>query len=520
MSHPRLLYTARVLLAFCFTSIALGLALYFPPPPPVYAASLTVTSLADNTTNGDGFCTLREAITAANNNANFNECTGTSYGADTITFHPSVSGTIVLSNTLGTLYITDTLTINGPGAPLLTISGNNAVGVMSVGGGGVILNLSNVKIAYGKTNNSDGAAIVNSGALNISNSTFYSNTASGVGSGGGIANVGALTITNSTLISNTGFFGGGVNNNGGTVNITGTTFYTNSASNSGGGIFNSNNGTMTMTNATFSGNSSTNGGGLYNDSTGTMNIANSGITSNNASSGGGIRNYGTLTVTTSTLSGNTGSSNGGGIHNSAGKATISNSTLSRNRQTITNNGGAGIRNDATLIITNTTFYSNTAVNSGGGLLNYGTVTMTQSTLANNSSSIGGGGGGIYSFFGSVTLRSTIIANSPVGGNCLGTTITSLGYNLDSGNTCAFAASGDLTDTNPMLGPIGNLGGPTQIAPLYIGSAAIDHIPNGTNGCGTDITTDQRGVVRPINSTCDIGAVEGAFYPLYLPLILK
>ena len=40
-----------------------------------------------------------------------------------------------------------------------------------------------------------------------------------------------------------------------------------------------------------------------------------------------------------------------------------------------------------------------------------------------------------------------------------------------------------------------------------GSPVIDAIPNGTNGCGTTLTTDQRGAPRPINGKCDIGAVE-------------
>ena len=36
---------------------------------------------------------------------------------------------------------------------------------------------------------------------------------------------------------------------------------------------------------------------------------------------------------------------------------------------------------------------------------------------------------------------------------------------------------------------------------------MNAIPEGTNGCGTDITTDQRGVERPQGSECDIGAFE-------------
>jgi CSLREA domain-containing protein len=65
---------------------------------PAWAANLLVNTVNDADNGGDGACSLREAITAANNNANYHECTGTSYGNDTITF--SVSGTITLGATL------------------------------------------------------------------------------------------------------------------------------------------------------------------------------------------------------------------------------------------------------------------------------------------------------------------------------------------------------------------------------------------------------------------------------------
>ena len=57
--------------------------------------------------------------------------------------------------------------------------------------------------------------------------------------------------------------------------------------------------------------------------------------------------------------------------------------------------------------------------------------------------------------------------------------------------------------------------------LQYGSPAINHIPNGTNGCGTTITTDQRGVVRPKGSGCDIGAYEVIeHFNYYLPLVFR
>src|SRR5262249_39705076 len=87
---------------------------------------VTVTNLNDfvngNTTSianliatpGPDGISLREAVTAANNTA----------GSDAITFQAGLSGTITLIN--GELpTIISTVTITGPGAGVLTISGNN-----------------------------------------------------------------------------------------------------------------------------------------------------------------------------------------------------------------------------------------------------------------------------------------------------------------------------------------------------------------------------------------------------------
>ena len=73
---------------------------------PGFAATDTVTSLADDGSAG----TLRSVVAAA-------------ASGDTIAF--SVSGTITL--TLGELYLSQNLTISGPGASSLAISGNNSV---------------------------------------------------------------------------------------------------------------------------------------------------------------------------------------------------------------------------------------------------------------------------------------------------------------------------------------------------------------------------------------------------------
>jgi CSLREA domain-containing protein len=66
------------------------------PPLRVSAAQATITvdTLSDADDGTDGRCSIREAIIAANTNANYNECSRTGPGTDDVlTF--SISGTIL-----------------------------------------------------------------------------------------------------------------------------------------------------------------------------------------------------------------------------------------------------------------------------------------------------------------------------------------------------------------------------------------------------------------------------------------
>ena len=103
-----------------------------PLPRPVY----TVTSLTDTTgactagSTTDANCTLRAAVTAANAFAG---------GGATIQFAPTLAGTQAAPSTItltnGQLELTQSVTITGPGANLLSISGNAKVRILQVDAG-------------------------------------------------------------------------------------------------------------------------------------------------------------------------------------------------------------------------------------------------------------------------------------------------------------------------------------------------------------------------------------------------
>jgi CSLREA domain-containing protein len=171
--------------------------------------------------------------------------------------------------------------------------------------------------------------------------------------------------------------------------------------------------------------------------------------------------------------------------------------------------GGGIYNGGTLEVTNSTFSGNSAGDSGGAIYNNGgTLEVTNSTFSNNSA-INDGGGIFNGSGGTATLRNTIVANSPSGGNCFndGGTLNDDGYNMDDDGTCVDpSVTTSKTVADAKLGPLQNNGGPTFTHALLPTSPALNAIPP-AGGCGVGITTDQRGVTRPQGTGCDIGAFE-------------
>jgi len=320
----------------------------------------------------------------------------------------------------------------------------------------------------------------------------------------------------------TGDNGGGILNDFSTLTIADCAVYANtivggsSANNSGGGIYNS--GTMTLNQVSVNNNNAAWGG----DPTHIV-------------SGGGISNTGTMIIIDGTVQGNMGWWSAGGIYNT-GMITITGSTISNNQTGNPGHFGAyggGIENDGTMTIEDSTITENSAIGGDiqggeGGGISGNNNTIINCTITGNSAVRGGGvaGGGNIAhttfsnnsaiYYGNtlyltsqLELGNTILKAGGSGVNIYnhnGSLITH-GYNICSDNGSGFLnGPGDQINTDPLLGPLQNNGGPTFTHALLPGSPAIDAgDPNFT----PPPYYDQRGPVfwRLRNGRIDSGSFE-------------
>jgi hypothetical protein len=426
---------------------------------------ITVTN-----TNDTGPGSLRQALADAND-------------GDTIAFDSTLKGQTI-SLTSAELMIDKSVTITGPGPDVLAVSGSfSTFRVLHVMPGRTV-NIAGLTITLGFPQ---------------------------FGVGGGILNDHAtLTVTNCSVATNLAYGGGGIYNDG-----------------------RSGSATLTIIDSTVTGNgaggSSALGGGIYNnDDNGSamLTIINSTISSNSAiaefelgGGGGGI--FGVATITNSTIAGNHAGIEGGGI---LGGGTITSCTIRNNSagggQNYRPGIGGGIFGGG--MITNCTIsgnsvYGNTfkGPGAGGGIYVGGTLTISNSTLTNNSVAYGDGGNILNQ--GSVDLTNTIL-NTGQPDNIFNSsgTVTSHGYNVSSDDGGGYLTGpGDQINTDPLLAPLQDNGGPTFTHELLAGSPAIDA---GDPNFAPPPWYDQRGpdFYRLRNDRIDIGSFEVQKGPAVTP----
>ena len=527
------------------------------------AATITVTDGGDAGTGST--CTLRQAIESANTNIAVGSCLAGDAGLDTVSLLGR-SGTITLVG--GQIAVTESLTINGPGAAQLAISGGNAGRVFDLVDSGqadtvfTTLSIDGLTVRDGRVTDENGGCIraqntSQEGLLVLTNSIVSGCTATSTagayttGAGGGIYGDGNNTsdkyTTPAVLLQNSTVSG----NHAGTM---------------GGGIFAY---SLRLESSVVSGN--TVDGVTIGQDTGKYTAA-----------GGGAAGLFSI-INNSTLSGNRvaasaapASSNainsgalGGGLF--AVLALIQNSTISQNSvfgpsaaQGATNAmiAGGGLVAEGGGFIVNSTISGNLATGqpmsgtggattnsvSGGGLWmgqKYSGTALYNSTVAGNTVTSSDAAGAtntlgpaglawiISSGGSSPAMYSSIVANSSGGSDvgCLQipaltacTTPLAIGgdHNLVRSVDATVTLPPDTLSANPMLAPLANHGGtvagapgapdtgPVQTQPLSAGSPAVDAGSITAAPPFGPLTYDQRGMGFPrvVGAAADIGAFEG------------
>ena len=311
LRRSRVAVLATVLAGLWFVSAARGTTIY-------------VDTTYDEDVNGNGTCSLREAITAINAQAAYHECPAGTGPFDTISF--LVTGTITLSSTLPDLSGTE---IAGPGASDLTISGGGSFGVFLVEG---YASIHDVTIANGSRSQGAGVYVQDGAGLDVARVVFSGNTIStDPGQGGALFadDVTFMRIVDSTFVNNRGPDGGAIfsGDNSTDITITNSTFASNAAVHGvGGAIANGSSGGLAIVNCTFSGNSATVNGGAIALTTST----------------GSTPDTGSITITNATVAGDAAETSGGAIYNfGLGVVTLESTIVART----TNHGCSGAITD-------------------------------------------------------------------------------------------------------------------------------------------------------------------------------
>ena len=540
------------------------------------AATIVVNTLADNLIAGDGQCTLREAIVNANDNAATSPDCAAGEGVpvvDVIQFQAGLSGTIALDPNVdgpysGQLEIRESVTINGPGRDVLTISGASSSRVFYIYTAGATgdVTLTGMEIADGIPLCGEGCSSFGAGVLAINsdltltdvrvrnNSAFnpvspalIPGPSGGPPFGGGIAKLGSgtLAITNSEVRENLAIGGGGIfidDSNGGAHTLNDVSIADNAGLLVGGGVFAGlNNGsTLTVQNSVVTGNGAGfvsgpyspgvaepppgyfygTGGGIFASAYtfyGSPSVEASSKRAKAKTSG--LPAPSGVLIEDTTISGNSSGYGGGLTAADIELVTIRRTTISGN-SAVVSGAGAFIGYAGNFISENSTFAENTSDGSGGGLAIEDTpFTIEETTISGNTAQPAGGAGVFVNndSYSPGLIENSIVANGQAPDLAISAatdadivvasgTVT-VNYTLVETPGAApgwIDAGTNIVGQDPELGPLQDNGGPTFTMLPAPTSPVIDA---GDPAFVPPPSTDQRGFPRVSGSAIDMGSVE-------------
>jgi hypothetical protein len=394
------------------------------------AGATTVTNLDDSGTGS-----LREAVAA------------TPPGG-VVDFAPGLTGTITLTSPIDV----NGLTITGPGASALTISGGNATRQLSMSGA---TTLEGVTIADGVATETVKGAItyvLDSGPHVLRDCRVENNASSGT-AGGAVVAFSDLTVERCTFSNNVGTASsvGALELAAVTTHAVGfvvrdSVFTANQAASGGGGI-----GALAAQSATA-----------------TVSVLRSTFSANRGSGGSAIA---VATADTAT------------VHTTLANVTVVGHPTEVSQLAVSSLATAG--STASLDIVNSTIHQPGSTSTPLGVVLAGVATVTNSIVSG----------------GALACAAT-----------QGGTVVNGGHNLATDDTCGFGAGGDGVD--PKLDPAGlaDHGGSTQTIALLDDSPARDAGDDAVCAAPPVDGVDQRGTARPIGTHCDIGAFEAPLVP--------
>lgn len=248
-----------------------------------------------------------------------------------------------------------------------------------------------------------------------------------------------------------------------------------------------------------------------------LTIADSVVSDSQAATyGGGIAIYSLfsaeLTIESSTISGNSTANFGfgGGISAQFTTVHILNSTISGNAA---GQGGGILMDSSFLEILNSTLTGNHAQRFGGAIGGNGVFRLRLTTVTQNTAGKAGGSLAFETLFpgSDVELDHSILANGEpedLNSGPLPGGLTAHYSLIEAPGNVFVGGAHNLIGADPHLGPLADNGGPTPTHALLPGSPARDA---GNPSISGPPATDQRGSVRILGPSIDLGSVEGGTF---------